>query len=88
MILDAFIFISFLFYQAEHYLHCVSTYPRERDRLEDPSVDGRIILRWILRKWDVGEWTDRSKSGYVQVAGTGDCGNEPSDSIKCGEFLD
>jgi hypothetical protein len=24
--------------------------------LEDPSVDGRIILRWILRNWDVGAW--------------------------------
>jgi hypothetical protein len=22
--------------------------------LEDPGVDGRIILRWIFRKWDVG----------------------------------
>jgi len=22
-----------------------------------PSVDGRIILRWIFRKWDVGAWT-------------------------------
>jgi hypothetical protein len=27
-------------------------YPRERDRLEDQGVDGRIILRWIFRKWD------------------------------------
>ena len=27
---------------------------RERDHLEDPGIDGRIILRWILRKWDVG----------------------------------
>jgi len=23
---------------------------RERDHLEDPDVDGRIILRWIFRK--------------------------------------
>ena len=22
-----------------------------------PGVDGRIILRWIFRKWDVGVWT-------------------------------
>jgi hypothetical protein len=26
----------------------------ERDHLEDPSVDGRITVRWILRKWDWG----------------------------------
>jgi len=26
----------------------------ERDHLGDPGVDGRIILRWIFRKWDVG----------------------------------
>jgi hypothetical protein len=24
----------------------------ERDHLEDQGVDGRIILRWIFRKWD------------------------------------
>jgi len=23
----------------------------------DPGKDGRIILRWIFRKWDVGVWT-------------------------------
>ena len=23
----------------------------ERDHLEDPDVDGRIILRWTFRKW-------------------------------------
>jgi len=30
---------------------------RERDHLRDTSVDGRIILKWIFRKWDVGVWT-------------------------------
>jgi len=30
---------------------------RERDHLEGPGVDVRIILRWIIRKWDVGAWT-------------------------------
>jgi hypothetical protein len=29
----------------------------ERDHLEDPRVDGRIILRWIFRKLDEGAWT-------------------------------
>jgi hypothetical protein len=30
---------------------------RERDHLEDSGVEGRIILRRIFRKWDVGIWT-------------------------------
>jgi len=30
---------------------------RKRDHLEDPDIDGRIILRWMFRKWDVGAWT-------------------------------
>jgi len=30
---------------------------RERDHLEDPRVDGNIILRWTFRKWDVTVWT-------------------------------
>jgi hypothetical protein len=29
---------------------------RERDNLEYPGIDGRIILR-IFRKWDVWAWT-------------------------------
>jgi hypothetical protein len=28
----------------------------ERGHLEEPGVDGRIILRWMHRKWDVGAW--------------------------------
>jgi hypothetical protein len=28
--------------------------------MEDPGVDGRVILRWILRKWDleVVDWIE------------------------------
>jgi len=33
---------------------------RERDHFEDPGVDGRITVRWIFRKWDVGVWTGSS----------------------------
>jgi hypothetical protein len=33
---------------------------RERDHLEDPHVDGRMLLIWILRKWDVGAFTGSS----------------------------
>jgi hypothetical protein len=30
---------------------------RKRDHFEEPGADGRIVLRWIFRKWDVGAWT-------------------------------
>ena len=62
---------------------------RERDHLEDPGIDGRIILRWVFMKWDVGVWTGSSwLRRERQVAGTCESGNEFSGSIKCGEFLD
>jgi len=30
---------------------------REMDHLEKPGLDGRIILRWVFRKWDEVAWT-------------------------------
>jgi hypothetical protein len=33
--------------------------PGERDLLEYPGIDGRVILRRIFRKWDEGmNWID------------------------------
>jgi hypothetical protein len=30
---------------------------KERDQWGEPGIDGRIILGWVLRKWDVGVCT-------------------------------
>jgi len=62
--------------------------PRERYHLEDPGVDGRLILRWFFRKWNMGLWTGSSWLMVGQVTEIFECGNELSGSIKYGEFLD
>jgi len=61
---------------------------RERAHLDDPGLNGRIILRWIFRKLDVVVWTGSRWLRIGHMAGTCKCGNEPLGSIKCGEFLD
>jgi hypothetical protein len=38
-------------------------YLRERDHLGDPGIDGRIILKWIFRLWEVEVWTGSSLLG-------------------------
>jgi hypothetical protein len=61
---------------------------REEDHLEDPVVDGRIILKRIFKMW-IGRASTRSI--WLRI-GTGggllECSNEPSGFIKRGEFLD
>ena len=52
------------------------------------ELDVRIILKWVFSKWGTRHGLDQTCSGQGQVAGTCECGNEPSGSVKCGEFLD
>jgi hypothetical protein len=47
-----------------------------------------IMFVDIFRKWGVRVWTGSSWLRIWTGAGTCECGNEPSGSIKCGEFLD
>ena len=57
--------------------------------LENLGVDGRIILEWILKKWNEEAWTglllaqDRDR-----WPGSCDCRNKPFGYIRYGEFLD
>jgi len=55
----------------------------EGGHLEELRVD-RITFKWICKKWNGWAWP-----GLIwQVAGSCECGNEPSDFIKCREFPD
>jgi hypothetical protein len=41
---------------------------RDKNHLGDPGVDGKIILRWIFTKWDVGV---RSGSSWLRIGTVG-----------------
>ena len=49
--------------------------PKGTNHLEDLGVDGRIILKWIFKKW-VGRRLDWSDSGQGQVEGCCEYGDE------------
>jgi hypothetical protein len=61
---------------------------KRRDHPEDLGVDGKIILKWILREigWEVVGWIHLSqdRAQWRTLLNS----NEPSVSIKGGEFPD
>ena len=59
-----------------------------RDYWEDVDVDGKIILKLTLSKCAGEAWTGLLRLRIWTVGGTCECGNEPSGSVKYGEFLD
>jgi hypothetical protein len=55
---------------------------KDREHLQDLSTDGRIILKWILKKWDESVFRIGTNHRLCEH------GNEPSGSKNFREFLD
>jgi hypothetical protein len=51
--------VEHVWWRGEVYAGCWWGILRGRGHLEDPDVDGRIILKWIFMKWVGGmDWID------------------------------
>jgi hypothetical protein len=59
---------------------------REGHHLEDQVTDVRIILKWILKKWDGEARTELLWFRTGTGVGALEFGNEPLGFIKCVEF--
>jgi hypothetical protein len=60
---------------------------KEGAHFEELGIYWRLILQWILSKWNLGAW--KEFSGWAQGSAAGSCeyNNETSGSIKCRKFL-
>jgi hypothetical protein len=62
--------------------------PEGKRPLGRPRSRWSRILRWIFRHLNVRAWTESSWHRIGIGGGSCECGNEPSGSITCGEFLE
>ena len=62
--------------------------PEEKKPLGRPRRRWEDNIKMDIQEVGWGHELDRSGSGYGEVVGSRECCNEPSGSIKCGEFLD
>jgi hypothetical protein len=62
--------------------------PERKRPLGRPRHGREYNIKLNLQDVVWGHGLDRSGSGQGQVAGSCECSNEHSRSIKCGEFLD
>jgi len=61
---------------------------KERDGFEDKGLDGRITVKWVLKKYDRECVLNSSVKGQGQLAGCCEHGNELSHFMKCGQYPD
>jgi len=61
---------------------------RGRDHLEELDVDEMIILNCNFKNYAREYELDWSVTGYRQLAGSCECGNEHLSSINCAGFVD
>jgi hypothetical protein len=62
--------------------YCVSVGKQGRDRLEDVGVDCKIILEWILGKYDGRLWIGFIWLRIGTVVGLCEHGGDPSVSVE------
>jgi len=60
----------------------------ERDQLEDLSLSRWITLKFLLQNRMAEHGLDELGSGWLQVMGCCEHGDQPTSCIKCGQYLD